>query len=874
LVAVIAFTFCSIETRTPLPPSSWDVLAPFPAGTRETGADPLNAYGGIFKIKRADPSASYPSDLVNGGVVTWTKVAPDNSGNVNIGFNSSYVNWDLIEGWAGLAGAQFKGWAIGDFTVDTSGTYIVFCTGVDNFYVDDVHLRGDVYGLGYGIWAVKLTTGTHSFYVPFGGMEGTSFNCNFTAKPNPGSNIMVKENYYETQLSPNVVLYNGQSILASPFFAINVLNMDTQYPLSNLAVSTSTSGFKVTYQENPTLAPGQASQVVIRVAMASSVQCSNVTISNYWKLLTNVTFTVTANNSSPVSTTYSLECRTWNLAYRFTFLDGDQSVQYAVARPPVYGCSRFDNKACPILFSLHGAGVDADGGPWLASYQQQNYSWTLLPTNRGIYGFDWQGAGRVNALKARDYLAQALPGVPADLQSTYRVDSTKIIYAGHSMGGHGCWVQSTHYPDRALAVVPAAGWIKMQMYIPSFLNLGGALASPYLNYILEASISEYNTDFYSRHLVGIPLMVRMGSDDDNVPPYHLRRMARIVDELNGNPNTVKISEVPGQGHWWWGITDDDVMQGFFDRAAVSTLPSLPNEFIATTLNPVSSESRGGIQILQLHLPYRAGYVHVTRNVKQGQKVWRLRTENIRRLGFIYFADLEQPTDGFYLDNQFFQWAGTTPPYHYYKTGGSWKVSSSYEWLNAERSAKNYGPLAQVLEGPITVVYGTQGGSSNAQKNLRHSVYLSSQMYYQGLFKFNIVSDVNFSYNSTMKTNLILIGGPDVNRVTAQLASLGKLPVTFNGKSFKIHDRVFNEEGVGIAFLAPLDHGIAAVFAGNDDVGIERATGLFPTKSAITIPDYAVVGREWTFQGASGFLAAGFWDNEWKYNKEIGYIRSY
>jgi hypothetical protein len=27
--------------------------------------------------------------------------------------------------------------------------------------------------------------------------------------------------------------------------------MDTQYPLSNLAVSTSTSGFKVTYQENP-----------------------------------------------------------------------------------------------------------------------------------------------------------------------------------------------------------------------------------------------------------------------------------------------------------------------------------------------------------------------------------------------------------------------------------------------------------------------------------------------------------------------------------------------------------------------------------------------------------------------------------------------
>ncbi len=54
------------------------------------------------------------------------------------------------------------------------------------------------------------------------------------------------------------MLYNGQSILASPFFAINVLNMDTQNSLANIAVSTSTPGFKVQFQEYPTLAPGQA----------------------------------------------------------------------------------------------------------------------------------------------------------------------------------------------------------------------------------------------------------------------------------------------------------------------------------------------------------------------------------------------------------------------------------------------------------------------------------------------------------------------------------------------------------------------------------------------------------------------------------------
>ena len=32
-----------------------------------------------------------------------------------------------------------------------------------------------------------------------------------------------------------------------------------------------------------------------------------------------------------------------------------------------------------------------------------------------------------------------------------------VIWAGHSMGGHGAWRIATHVPDRALGVVSAAG---------------------------------------------------------------------------------------------------------------------------------------------------------------------------------------------------------------------------------------------------------------------------------------------------------------------------------------------------------------------------------------------------------------------------------
>jgi pimeloyl-ACP methyl ester carboxylesterase len=39
-------------------------------------------------------------------------------------------------------------------------------------------------------------------------------------------------------------------------------------------------------------------------------------------------------------------------------------------------------------------------------------------------------------------------------------DRWRVVFAGHSMGGHGAWHIATHFPDRALAVSTAAGWIR------------------------------------------------------------------------------------------------------------------------------------------------------------------------------------------------------------------------------------------------------------------------------------------------------------------------------------------------------------------------------------------------------------------------------
>jgi pimeloyl-ACP methyl ester carboxylesterase len=159
-----------------------------------------------------------------------------------------------------------------------------------------------------------------------------------------------------------------------------------------------------------------------------------------------------------VSQELTIQCKNFGDAFTFTFLDVDNSVQYAAARPPIHTCPA---TGCPVLFTFHGAGVgktrynssthpcaDAANPGWTNSYKRQNYTWTLFPTNRRAYGWDWQDPGRYDAFAALGYLATYLPGVSSDLAPKFAVDPYKVLYAGHSMGGHGCWNIASHFPDR------------------------------------------------------------------------------------------------------------------------------------------------------------------------------------------------------------------------------------------------------------------------------------------------------------------------------------------------------------------------------------------------------------------------------------------
>ena len=62
----------------------FDVLGPFPRGSRET-ADPLEAFGGILGIARGDVS-TYPSEMVDGGYIGWESYTSNENGTLALDY--------------------------------------------------------------------------------------------------------------------------------------------------------------------------------------------------------------------------------------------------------------------------------------------------------------------------------------------------------------------------------------------------------------------------------------------------------------------------------------------------------------------------------------------------------------------------------------------------------------------------------------------------------------------------------------------------------------------------------------------------------------------------------------------------------------------
>jgi len=232
---------------------------------------------------------------------------------------------------------------------------------------------------------------------------------------------------------------------------------------------------------------------------------------------------------------------------------------------------------------------------------------------------------------------------------------------------------------------------------------------------------------------------------------------------------------------------------------------------------------------------------------------------------------ESPNKGIVVDGTTFKAPLPTLPVHFCRLDDTWKICSDADWNNRERRPMQYGPAVQVIDGPVVIVYGTIGTSTETSLRFSRAIYLANQLYYQERYSIAVYADTDYlPFADSNATNVILLGGPRTNAVAAKFQK--EFPVTFTGNSFTLGPATFRDPSTGIIFLSPWFYEtLSLVIEGTDDVGFAKAFKMFPFKSGITTPDYAVAGHDWDWKGDSGLLAAGFWDNFWKFSDRIGYL---
>ncbi|KAK5581995.1 hypothetical protein RB653_003576 [Dictyostelium firmibasis] len=878
-------------------PNVYNVIGPFPIGEREEIYDTLESYGGIFNIPIGD-NTTYPSELGHDSVVGWSTYNWSIPGAFQMEWSST-IDWSFYDMPFGWEIYLWYAYVIGDFTATSpSSNYIVNCTDIRTFYIQSqsnpseiFEFSGDFFNYGNGQQIIYLNQGEqYRIYLKMLSstrVYGTAFS-QFTCNLIPIEDMV---SIIETEsLVPDIV----SGILASKYASITLLNSGETDLTSGVTIglvenSTSDQIFELNSILNTSLTNilvGQRFSIPFEISTKddniSSLQCPlNLEIQI---LITDQTGTINS-----FFTSIAFNCTEFTNAYLYTFLDFDQSVQYAMVLSPINQCGLEDG-LCNVMVATHGfLGVTRDPS-WFAQFQRQQNLWTVMPTGRTNCGYDWASSSRLNVFYSVESLVSSLPGVPNSQKQLYKTDASKILFIGHSMGGMGCWNLLVRQGDLALGGACASGFPKLSMYISYETSPGFSYIDQTLKALLMVSIEENNVDIISSNLVGLKLMARYGENDTVVNPYHSRRIVRMVAEQSQDENAVIVSEVPNENHYFPGILTDSYMQAYYD--SLTSIPPIPKTITISTLNPSGTGPRANILILQLTIPFRLAKIKLTQVYDStGELIWYLDTQNVKR--FAITAEpvrAEFPTtlviDGKQqFNNQYFY-----PEYHFENSiqqqrtnQKNWTINADNStWIQNEKNPSTYGPIRQIFESSIKIVYGTasQNNQTIAQAK-QAAIYINNFWNNYGRGSVTIFSDQQYieqlsHQDTSCSENVILIGNSNENLITNK--NIIRSDVSFNqDNSFYIGGEdgyLFEGDGIGIAFLMPNRCGgnLMLVISGTDSLGLNNALHSIPQRSGdITGPDFIVTGPDFRGKGYGGIISAGYWDNYYKLSESNFYI---
>jgi len=494
----------------------WWVIGPFQSGVREAGVDPLARNTDAISFDEPLLQPSFPSVLVPGAKARWRYYPSDEDGGISVDYPEvPEETLDLINDEWGFTGTLTRGVAFATIEIsDGPRRALVDLQRAGGFRLNDLPYPGDSYGHRMCLTPVLLESGSNKFEIGIGSRQG------FSLKLLPVEEEILP--LVKSATIPDLVRGEDPLLLA----AIPILNTTQRWITVTAIEVDDNTIYNTAHLAEASIAPLCLYNCPIYFQPSSTRVAEDYADDEY---------------ALPLAITYDAGQIEFELKFRVrdpqdsrkvTFDSAiDNSVQYyGLLEPTGYDQSEHYG----LILSLHGAGVDAAGQA--NSYQSKDWAFIVAPTNRRRYGFDWQDWGRLDMLE-----------VLADVQAHYSIDPNRVHLTGHSMGGHGTWINAFTYPDLWASASPSAGWTTFDLYVPMFLRRNLTLGAPRASFLWHLAMREDNTLMLAENALNLPIYALEGGADDNVPPQQPRLLATVLARMGYD---ITYEEVPAQGHWW------------------------------------------------------------------------------------------------------------------------------------------------------------------------------------------------------------------------------------------------------------------------------------------------------------------------------------
>jgi hypothetical protein len=583
--------------------ASWDYLGPFPVAKTELDGDPAAAIAALHDVRRRKARLQQPllSELVPGGNVSWTTLRADAGGAVTVSAPPA-VDWNaLVQRLSDMAVLETQGWAVAALRVSAAakgaarvrvrlrcegavaaflasapdgeaaaeGTAAAAAAAAASATAPLVQLSGDIYGTGWISSMFSLApSDQHRLFVFVRAKANARFACHATAVAAAAPalearSVLVAPDALEGHGALGDVL--GVVIVSSAAEWLDGLRCAAAPARASAAAARAAAESAAGPPAFAArIAPGGVLVLPCRLALAAEALAAcvaGVALPLSVRVWGRRRGAAAEEASAPLP--HSLRCRGRGQSAVMTFVDHDGSAaSAALVLPLPRAWAPAPARGFPVLLSLHGTGVSGSG-------QADAYKTKLEPAQPdyefGVAGFyvlapdrfgahNWQGVGSWSAFAA----LRALGALASSSRALPRADTSRVLFAGHSMGGAGAWFAVLAAPDLAIAAAPAAGWLVKEHYADANRAFGfdssEPLAQPRLAAALLAAVRDQRADAFAGALVGVPTHVRVGADDATVPPFFSRRMVRLLRAANAGsaprpgPGLV-LEEVPAKDHW-------------------------------------------------------------------------------------------------------------------------------------------------------------------------------------------------------------------------------------------------------------------------------------------------------------------------------------